>query len=157
MLRRAEKLIDLYESISADNLCEALLIIIGVPLVILFDIFLLICFILSYTIGDDLLDKLKNQLICHIIGYSIMAFHDVLVFHLVLTSSIIFAGILSEFSILALLAILYEIGITIWSLLSLIKLWDGNLTFLYVIMLIQVPSMILSIIKILYENSKIAR
>ena len=110
---------------------------------------LLICFIISISRGDDLMNKLKNPLICHIVGYSIIVSYDLIAVLSILTLSPICVLLLAFIGMFVILAIFYEIGITIWSLVLLIMIWDGHATFLYVVMIIQVISIIIPLIKAL--------
>ena len=116
-------------------------------LAVLVDLALLICFIVSLSIGDDLMDKFKTVLICHIVGYSIIVFNEIIIVLFILTFATVFGLIIACFSIIAIIAVLYEIGITIWSIILLAKTGNDNVTFLYVILIIQACFMSLSVIQ----------
>ena len=130
------------------------LIAIGIVCSGLLDMVLLICFIISMVRGDDYMNKLKNPLICHTVGYSIIVFYDIIAILSILTLSQICFCLLTCIGIFVLLAIFYEIGITIWTLVVLIMAWDGHATFLYVVMIIQVISIIIPLIRAICCNKR---
>ena len=147
MEEAVDKQSESYEKKKKEGGAAYILFLSTIFLAVLFDLTLLICFIVSLSIGDDLMDRFKAVLICHIVGYSIIVFNEIIMILFVFTFAIVFGFILACFSIVAVIAVLYEIGITIWSIVLLIKTGDDNITFLYVILIIQACCMSLSVIQ----------